>query len=341
MIDIASECLARFNNESEYIESSGPTDPLVSVTVTTYQHANYIKDCLHGILSQETTFPFEIIIGEDGSQDGTREICIKYAEEHPDVIRLFLRNRSTSQLLDSDGQLIKRLNGAWTRLSARGKYIAWCEGDDFWRDSTKLQKQVDFLQRNKAYSISFHDAIIVDEQGKLIGGSKLEKSRNKRNFTAKDLVRGPLLPTMSTVFRNYPNVTTRALGRVKNGDRVIFSLLGEHGKAHYAKDVVPAAYRKHSGGIWSKVDMLTRKKELVNTTEFISKVVKQEFKSAVKNELFAKRLQLAREYLKQGNRQLFLSKYRLAYSSFAFNFTFARCMIKEHLKILYTLFLER
>lgn len=121
--------------------------PLVSVTVITYHHALYIKQCLDGILMQKVDFPYEIIIGEDGSTDGTKEICIEYAKKYPDKIRLFNRDRSLSQFKTDDGKVV-RFNGLWNIMSCRGKYVAYCEGDDYWIDSYKLQKQVDILEQN-------------------------------------------------------------------------------------------------------------------------------------------------------------------------------------------------
>ncbi|GAB1474494.1 hypothetical protein MASR2M69_19350 [Bacteroidota bacterium] len=155
------ECIKRFKTEKEYLGNNKPINhihPIVSVTVATYQHNNYIEKCLDGILMQIVDFPIEVIIGEDGSEDGTREICIKYAESYPDKIRLFLRDRNTSHMYDNDGHLVMRFNGIWNRMSSRGKYIAWCEGDDYWVDPYKLTKQVNFLEKNIDYGAAFTDA---------------------------------------------------------------------------------------------------------------------------------------------------------------------------------------
>ena len=104
------------------IETGKPADlatPLVSVVVTTYQHAAFIRQCLDGILMQQTNFDFEIILGEDESVDGTREICMKYAEKHPDKIRLFLRNRQ--DVIYIDGSATGRHNALQNIYTARGK----------------------------------------------------------------------------------------------------------------------------------------------------------------------------------------------------------------------------
>tara|TARA_B110000459_G_scaffold160664_1_gene176496 strand:+ start:5034 stop:6077 length:1044 start_codon:yes stop_codon:yes gene_type:complete len=162
-MNISEEINKRFLLQNEYLGDDKPVnnlEPHVSVIISTYQQVDYIKACLDGILLQQTEFVFEIIIGEDDSTDGTREICIEYAEKYPDKIRLFLRERTLSHLLDNNGLLVKRLNGifGFSLLSARGKYIAVCEGDDYWIDSNKLQKQIDILENSPSIGLVYSQA---------------------------------------------------------------------------------------------------------------------------------------------------------------------------------------
>ena len=110
--------------------------PLVSVQTITYNHAPYIRDCIEGVLAQRSDFPFEYLIGEDCSTDGTREIVQEYAKRYPGIIRL----------ITSDSNVGARANVRRTRAAAQGKYIALCEGDDYWHDPTKLQRQIDWLE---------------------------------------------------------------------------------------------------------------------------------------------------------------------------------------------------
>lgn len=145
-----NELIRRFSLQKEYLGEEKEVNkiiPLVSVCVATYNQQDYIGQCLDGILFQKTDFPFEIIVGEDESSDNTREICKKYAEKYRNKIRLFLRDRKESHFTNTDGT-ISRFNGLWNRMSCRGKYIAFCEGDDYWTDSMKLQQQVDVLEHN-------------------------------------------------------------------------------------------------------------------------------------------------------------------------------------------------
>lgn len=145
-----------FNLQREYLGNEKKINsivPIVSVCVATYQHVNYIKACIEGAVMQKTKFPIEIIIGDDGSVDGTTEICKQYAEQYPDKIRFYDRNREMCRVFDEQGDVVRSCNWGWTLKQARGKYIAICEGDDYWIDPLKLQKQVDFLESNPEYSM--------------------------------------------------------------------------------------------------------------------------------------------------------------------------------------------
>lgn len=125
--------------------------PLVSICCLTYNHAPFIQDCLDGFLSQQVNFPIEILIHDDASTDGTDEIIRKYAGQHPDIIfPLYEKENQYSQ--GNAGRMDIRFN--YSR--ARGKYIAYCEGDDYWTDPMKLQRQVDFMEAHPDYSVCFH-----------------------------------------------------------------------------------------------------------------------------------------------------------------------------------------
>ena len=124
------------------IETSDPErlckHPVVSVHMITYNHEPYIRQAIEGVMMQKTDFEFELIIGEDASQDKTREICFEYQKKYPDKIRVLWWHENVS-----------KLGGNGRRVSARcrGEYIAFCEGDDYWIDPLKLQKQVDVMRK--------------------------------------------------------------------------------------------------------------------------------------------------------------------------------------------------
>jgi len=124
-------------------------EPLVSICSITYNHGPYIKECLEGFLMQKTTFPVEILIHDDASTDGTEEIIREYEVKYPHIIK---------PLYEDENQWAKGKKGSkvFNFPRARGKYIAICEGDDYWTDSLKLQKQVEFLKKNSDCSLCFH-----------------------------------------------------------------------------------------------------------------------------------------------------------------------------------------
>jgi glycosyltransferase involved in cell wall biosynthesis len=118
---------------------------LVSVWMTTYNHEKYISDAIEGVVNQKTSFPFELVIGEDKSSDKTREICLRYKELYPDIIKLII-NPTNIGLISNYNETLQECNG---------KYIAYCDGDDYWTDLNKLQKQVDFLEADKSIDMVF------------------------------------------------------------------------------------------------------------------------------------------------------------------------------------------
>lgn len=123
-------------------------EPLVSISCITYNHAPYIKQCLDGFLMQKTTFSFEVLIHDDASTDGTTEIIKDYAQKYPEIIK---------PLYEEENQWIKGRRGSaeFNFPRAKGKYIALCEGDDYWIDENKLQMQVDFLESNPEYGMCY------------------------------------------------------------------------------------------------------------------------------------------------------------------------------------------
>ena len=125
------------------------TIPLVSISCITYNHASYIRECLEGFLMQKTNFPFEILIHDDASTDGTADIIREYEVKYPDLIKPILREKNLySQGIRSIDQ--------FNYERAQGKYIALCEGDDFWTDPNKLQIQFDFMESHPDYSLCMH-----------------------------------------------------------------------------------------------------------------------------------------------------------------------------------------
>jgi glycosyltransferase involved in cell wall biosynthesis len=221
------------------------TIPLVSVCVVTFNHKNYIKKCLEGILMQQTTFPFELVLGEDESDDGTRNICIKYAEKYPDKIKLFLRSRK--DVIHINGKATGRYNFIESLKACQGKYIALCEGDDYWTDPLKLQKQVDFLEAHEDYAICFHKVKLLNPKGNLLDDFITKIPNNYENFETLLGARN-FIHTPSVVFRNCINQLPSQFKLAPFGDQFLHLLVAKHGKLKFLEEVM-GVYRYNVGVI--------------------------------------------------------------------------------------------
>jgi glycosyltransferase involved in cell wall biosynthesis len=201
-------------------------EPLLSVVVLAYNHAPYVRQALDSVLAQQTSFPFEVCIGEDESSDGTREICREYADQYPAVIRLFLRNRK--DVVYIDGRPSGRYNFLETLRACRGRYIALLDADDYWTEPTKLQQQVEVLEREPGLALVAHQTAVQTAKGTSIRGARaLRKHPGGRVFTLADyLLGGCFFHTSSIVARN--TLTFPLPGFVwtcGSGDQLIVALL--------------------------------------------------------------------------------------------------------------------
>lgn len=212
---------------------------MVSVVMITYNHEQFIEEAVRGVVSQKTTFPFELVIGEDFSTDNTRQVCKALAEEFPDLIRLLPSEKNYGMM----SNFIRTYN------VATGKYIALCEGDDYWTVENKLQRQYDFLEANEDYSYCFHDCNLVDENGKLIKENISPANQFKQTtFSSNETLHYPFfVNTLSLVFRSFGPLPDFFL-KTKMGDKPMVKLSGSRGKGYYFKKTM-GNYRNHSGGI--------------------------------------------------------------------------------------------
>lgn len=215
--------------------------PLVSVCMITYNHATFIAEAIEGVLMQKTDFPIELIIADDFSTDDTGKIAREYSIKYPDTIRILPRESNLGILPNFIDSL----------RNCSGEYIAICEGDDYWTDPLKLQKQVDFLEANPDFAISSHRVRVMEN------GSNSEEvfpDETVPKVTAfKELSYVNYIPTLSCVFRNklFEQFPSR-FEQLSVGDYPLHLLNAQHGLIRHFDDVM-GTYRIHHGGAWSLI----------------------------------------------------------------------------------------
>jgi len=227
---------------------------LLSVCLITYNHINYIEQAIEGVLMQKANFSWELIIADDCSTDGTREIVKTYQEKYPGFIKLILQKKNVGAAKNCI-DLISYPNS---------KYIAYFEGDDYWTDPYKLQKQVDFLEANPKIVGCFSDTLMVNDEGILIGNAISETYKAEININHLITF---WMPTVSVCLKgnHVKNILkSKRIEKVNNGDMFIYLTMGQFGNFSYVKTEANY-YRKHLGGIWSTLKVISQyEKNLVS-----------------------------------------------------------------------------
>ena len=221
--------------------------PLVSIWTLAYLHAPFIRQCLEGILMQKTTFSFELIIHDDASTDETADIIREYETRYPDVIKAIYQ--SENQFTKGGGVISK-----FVLPKTQGKYIAMCEGDDYWTDPLKLQKQVDFLETHPDYSMCAgrfwlldHGETDLTEPDWMTPMAKYPKGRT---VILDNYMNPYLLQFLTVCFRTDCFKTERFFQLQHAKDDTFYALLLEQGKGFVFPDYF-GVYRRHQGGIWA------------------------------------------------------------------------------------------
>lgn len=226
--------------------------PLVSIRCMVYNHEPYLRQCLDGFVMQQTTFPFEAIVHDDASTDGSAAIIREYAEKYPDIIKPIYETEN--QYSKHDGTLTRIMDAA---MHPNSKYVALCEGDDYWTDSNKLQIQVDFLESHLDYTMCFHRANTINnatgEENNAFPG-KVFRNIQSRDYESTELFATWTVPTASMLYRKechfYP------LGhryKCLYGDIVRVLASAEIGKVK-GLDLMMSVYRIQPHGITFSAD---------------------------------------------------------------------------------------
>jgi glycosyltransferase involved in cell wall biosynthesis len=211
----------------------------VSVCIITYNQEAFINECIEGAVKQSTNFEFEIIIGDDCSSDMTSKICKNYALKYPEIIKYNRRERNLGMI------------GNWiaTIKECTGEFIALCEGDDFWTDPYKLQKQVDFLEENPEYVLCFHPVKLLEPDGRIVSDYITNIPENYETIEAM-AANGNYIHTPSVVFRNVIKTFPDQIKQSPIGDYFLYMLLGVYGNYGMLKDEM-GVYR-YQTGVWSQ-----------------------------------------------------------------------------------------
>ena len=217
----------------------------ISVLMITYNHENYVAQAIDSVLSQRTDFPFELVIGEDCSTDGTGDICRAYRQKHPDIIRLISREKNLGMAE----------NFMSTLAECKGRYLAILEGDDFWSSPEKLQKQANFLDSHPEYSLVFTKTKTFFQDDNRPGNEIPDPV--PENFTLENLLRTNFIATCSVMYRhglvnNYP----KWFSQLDILDWPMHVLHSQHGKIGYIDERM-AVYRRHRGNSYANRNLVS------------------------------------------------------------------------------------
>ena len=234
----------------------------------TYGHEKYIKEAIKGVFIQRTSFSVELIIANDCSPDHTDEVVHKFLKNTPSNITVKYSRHDENKGMNE--------NFLWALEQASGKYIALCEGDDYWTDPLKLQKQVDFLEENEEYVIHSGKAQILKDNklGKTIGDPLSKKTYDIADFYTKNN-----LVTCTAMFRNISISLSNFEGLVF-GDWKLYTLLlsQKSGNLAYVADVIYSVYRIHEGGVMQKITRQHENAEAhIKQIESVNKDVNSKF----------------------------------------------------------------
>jgi glycosyltransferase involved in cell wall biosynthesis len=218
-----------------------PADPLVSVWMVTYQHAEFIGQAIESVLAQETSFPFELVIGEDCSRDGTREIVRDWQRRFPHRIRVLMHRRNVGPAA----------NGLSVLRACRGRYVAMLEGDDYWTDPAKLRLQVEMLEAWPDAILCGARAAVLEDDGRLESVLPPQAPAELATWGTRELFEGRWWFRTCTkmIPRRLMSMVPRRLGRDWGATMWLIGTSG-FGRACFLDRTV-AVYRQHPGGIWT------------------------------------------------------------------------------------------
>jgi len=244
----------------------------ISICMITYNHQQYIAEAIKSVLMQKGNFTWELVIGEDCSTDKTREIVKLYQQQNPANIKLLLRDKNIGMMANFVGTL----------EACKGDYVAILEGDDYWTDDQKLQKQLDFMNANPEYSICYHNAEvhIMDTEKKY-----LANNHKQSQGTLEDLIMGndfSKIMTASIFFRNHLlQAFPPWLIKMHAGDRALPLILAQYGSIYFLNEVM-SIYRVHGGGMSSLKNYNYYRRGAINLMNALKTELDKEYHSLIR-----------------------------------------------------------
>lgn len=224
---------------------------IVTIQCLVYNHESFLRQCLDGFVMQKTSFRFEVIVHDDASTDGSAAIIREYADKYPEIIKPIFETEN----------LYSKRDGSLRRVmyrNTRGKYVAICEGDDYWTDPYKLQKQVDFLESHPDYVMCSHRFNQYIEDKKLLEEDD-DKDFQGADYDLKNLIGGKwLTQTLTLMFRRSALDLQHFESYGMSMDIILMYELLRNGKGYCLPDIM-AVYRYHGGGVWSEVSLNQRR----------------------------------------------------------------------------------
>jgi glycosyltransferase involved in cell wall biosynthesis len=253
------------------------TTPLVDVNMVTYNHGKFVAEAIESVLAQQTNFRYRLLIGDDYSTDNTRAIVSDYLEKYPERIEIFFAAKHNG---------IKHRERVGIKLLefSTAKYVAWLDGDDYWTNPHKLQRQVDFLESHPDFVISFHNTEVRYEDGKQESWNYCSPTQQGTS-TLEDLLVRNFMATSAAVFRR------DSLGdlpdwfyKLTMGDWIIHILNAQNGKIGYLNEVM-SVYRIQQSGLWSTQDSIQHTLDEIEMFKTLAAYLPKKYEGQIRSHL--------------------------------------------------------
>lgn len=259
-----------------------PSEPLVSVIVITYNHEAFLEQTIQGILEQQCDFPIELIIGEDKSTDRTLEICLEYQKSYPQVIRIVTWHENVG----ANANFLR----CWGR--ARGKYVAICEGDDYWIDPAKLTKQVALMEESPGTTLS-------GAQIKTLPPSHIKQDNPKLEYYTEEIFNGPSFHTSTFIIRVAEMKIPACAYSVFALDYVLKVAAALQGSLRCVPDTT-SVYRIHADGIYTELDDAHKHEREIAALQAISSFADEKYFPVIRKRMEIVRIWLCHELAANG-----------------------------------------